>query len=102
MIVDRREPIIDSIREQIAAFWTSIRAGKEPDPDFVADADAISTLAFLNPLCQIDLSGDEEAARLAALHVAAKAEAKEVAASGEGAADAAVVAEVPKARRNSL
>jgi putative phage-type endonuclease len=77
MIVDRREPIIDSLREQIAAFWASIRAGKEPDPDFVADADAISTLAFLNPLCQIDLSGDEEAARLAALHVAAKAEAKE-------------------------
>lgn len=76
MIVPRREPIIDALRSEVADFWKSIRAKEEPEPDFVADADAISTLAYLNPLCQIDLSGDADAERLAAAHIEAKAEAK--------------------------
>jgi len=76
MIVPRRENIIEMIRVKIAEFWDSVQAGTEPEPDFVADAESISLLAYLNPLCEVDLSGDAEAEEWAHEHVAQKAVAK--------------------------
>lgn len=76
MVIPRREPIIQAIREEIAEFWNRMRRGEEPPIDFTLDADAIGVLAALNPMCSVDLSGDAEAETLAATYLAARDEEK--------------------------
>lgn len=49
----------ERIRAAVAAFWTDIADGKEPQPNFMLDADLISALCpIATPLKRIDLTGD--------------------------------------------
>lgn len=76
MIVPRRPKIITALEDEVEKFWAQVRDSVEPDADFAKDAVAIAALAYVNPLCQVDLSDDEDVARLAADHVRAKAREK--------------------------
>ncbi len=61
MRVPRHEGIIQAIREGIAEFWGDIRTGKEPDPDFSLDGDAIALLLDQTPYAEVDLADIEGA-----------------------------------------
>lgn len=75
MIVPRREGMIGAIKREVAQFWQDLRDGKEPPVDFTVDADAISRLATISPLCSVDLPAEAEA--LAAEYMTRKALAAE-------------------------
>lgn len=68
--MERREKIIASIRREVAQFWLDVKELREPPVDFAADAEAISRLAAINPLCRVDLP--KECEKLAAEYLVAK------------------------------
>lgn len=71
MIIPRRDFIISTIKREIAGFWADMRAGKEPPIDFEADAEAVSRLAAVSPICRVTLP--PEAERIAGEYLTAKA-----------------------------
>lgn len=77
MKVPRNDNIIDAIKHETAAFWQSIAEGKEPEPDYATDIDAITKLMGTVPKSDVTL--DDEDARLFSAYKAAKADEKEAA-----------------------
>ncbi len=64
---DRNDTVIERIGEAIDIFWTSIRKGEPPAPDYHADADIIYRLYNRHdPGITVDLGGDERALELCA------------------------------------
>jgi hypothetical protein len=55
MKVPRNDNIIDAIKHEIKLFWKSIAEGKEPDPDYTTDVDAITKLMGTLPKSDIVL-----------------------------------------------
>lgn len=74
MLVPRNDAIITSIEAEVAEFWDSVAAGREPDPDFTADAEAIKRLVGQTPISDVTL--DAEHAALFDDYLSAVAEAK--------------------------
>ena len=59
------ENIHNAIKAKVAAFWESIDANKEPEPDFKADADFISKLqGYAEPGKVLQAAADERMAAL--------------------------------------
>lgn len=85
MCVPRHDGIIDSIKREVSEFWRSIEAGEEPDPDFVADADAIDRLMEQVPYAEIDIGDIPGAEALFRRHKDAKATMKLAEAEADGA-----------------
>lgn len=83
MIIPRREGMIASIKREVTQFWDDVRAGKEPPVDFEADADAISRLAAISPLCRVELP--PRATDLAAEYLRQKAAENEAATAATAA-----------------
>jgi putative phage-type endonuclease len=57
MKVPRNDNIIDAIKHEIKLFWKSIDEGKEPDPDYTTDVDAITKLMGTLPKSDVVLDG---------------------------------------------
>ena len=73
MLVPRHDGVIAAMKESITEFWDSIRYGKEPDPDFSLDGDAIAKMFGTLPMAEVEL--DADAAPLFAQYIeATKAE----------------------------
>jgi hypothetical protein len=83
MIIPRSAAIIAAIKTNVSGFMQSIRDGIEPPVDFMADSDAVMTLAALKPLAPMTLP--PEMATLFAQFEEAKANA----AQAEAVRDAA-------------
>jgi len=68
VVLVKREPdkkIIDAIKSQVASFWFTIAAGKEPVPDFSRDAAFIAKLyGYAEPGKIFDARGDANFATL--------------------------------------
>ena len=74
MLVPRHDGVVAAIKEGIAEFWASIDAGKEPDPDFSLDGDAITKMFGTLPTAEVEL--DSDAAPLFAKYLDAAATEK--------------------------
>ncbi len=74
MLVPRHDGVIEAIRETINEFWSSIKAGTEPDPDFSLDGDAILKMFGSLPMADVEL--DSDAAPLFAKYLEAAATEK--------------------------
>lgn len=74
MLVPRHDVVISVIKENIAEFWSSIRYGDEPDPDFSLDGDAILKMFGSLPMADVEL--DSDAAPLFAKYLEAVATEK--------------------------
>jgi hypothetical protein len=74
MKIPRNDNIIDAIKNQITLFWQSIAEGKEPDPDYATDIEAITKL--MGTLPKSDIVLDDEDAQLFVDYKAAKQEEK--------------------------
>lgn len=83
MKVPRNDSIIDAIKAEVVAFWQSINDGKEPDPDFTADAKAITRLMGVLPKSEVTL--DSEDAELFAVYKKAKSDEKDAVARADAA-----------------
>lgn len=96
---ERRPKTIERIEAAIALFWASIEAGREPKPDFVADAAAIAALHRDATTGKVeDMTGDNRLAELCALYRAA-ADAEKVAGEAKDAAKAEMLTKIADAER---
>jgi hypothetical protein len=86
MRVERHDKIIARIEAEVAAFWESIREGREPRPDFTQDGATISRLYSSGNGEWLDLSGDNHLPELCANYKTGKAQEK----AGKETADAAL------------
>lgn len=60
MKIPRNDNIIDAIKSEITLFWQSIAEGKEPDPDYSTDIEAITKLMGTLPKSEVILDGEDE------------------------------------------
>lgn len=62
---ERNEKVMDAIKSQVASFWMTVAAGKEPVPDFNRDAAVIAKLYnFADPNKVLRVHGDAKFASL--------------------------------------
>ena len=96
---ERRPKTIERIETAVAAFWASIETGREPKPDFAADAAAIAALhRDATPGKVEDMTGDNRLAELCALYRAA-ADAEKTAGEAKDAAKAEMLTKIGDAER---
>lgn len=96
---ERRPVTIAKIEAAVAAFWASIEAGREPKPDFLADAAAIAALHRDATTGKVeDMTGDNRLAELCALYRAA-ADAEKAAGEAKDAAKAEMLTKIGDAER---
>lgn len=85
---DRHESAIARVRAEVAAFWRSIEAGEEPQPDWHADAETVAQLYGVTSAGSVlDLSDDvrfNELCRAYVAHAAVERQAQ----AGQAAAKA--------------
>ncbi len=75
--VPRHEGVEKRIRAAVAKFWSDVEAGREPEPDYGADAELIAAMyPAETPAKTIDLTGDNYAATLLAERAEIKARMK--------------------------
>jgi len=60
MIIPRSEHIISAIKTQVTAFMKSVTDGIEPPVDFLADAEAVNTMAALRKLTTVEFPPEME------------------------------------------
>lgn len=58
MLVPRHDTLVEAIRDGIKDFWDSVDAGREPDPDFSLDGDAITKMFGTLPRAEVELDSD--------------------------------------------
>lgn len=99
LTVERNEIIVGAIRQRVRAFWESIAAGQEPEPDLKADAEAINDLATIRPLAALD--GDAEMERLARRRMRAQALIKKLEEMADAARSAILLRLMAEATKKS-
>lgn len=96
---ERRPKTIERIENAVAAFWASIEAGREPKPDFLADAAAIAALHRDATAGKVeDMTGDNRLTELCALY-RASADAEKAASEAKDAAKAEMLTKIGDAER---
>lgn len=82
MIVEARPVTQQKLCDAVISFWDSIEDGREPDPDFTEDGDAIAALSVDgDPGKQIDLSANNRAHALCGEYLAWRRDGR----AGQGA-----------------
>ena len=96
---ERRPKTIERIEVAVAAFWASIEAGREPKPDFAADAAAIAALYRDATAGSVeDMTGDNRLADLCATYREAAA-AEKAADEAKAAARAEILTKIGGAEK---
>lgn len=73
--IERDERVCAILRHEVAAFWKSVDAGEEPDPDWKQDADAISHMQAVSGAPRVAFgTATEEAGALMAEYVRLRTE----------------------------